>query len=229
MELIVEKEIFAVFPDFVGGILIAEGIDNSPIPEELSKLCKSVEDEVRKKFPTPESLKQHPLIIRWQQAYKKFGADPHRYRPSSEALAKQVLKGNDICGINTLVDIYNYISLKYILPVGGEDIDSLRGNLRLCFAKGDEPFLRIGGSENEPPFAGEVIYRDDEGVVCRMWNWREGDRTKLTEGTKNAVVVIDALAPAGEKIVREALNEMAGLVQKYCGGSVTTSIVKGEE
>ena len=52
----------------------------------------------------------------------------------------------------------------------------------------------MGGEENDPPKLGEVIYRDDLGVICRRWNWREGERTKITKDTKNAVVVIESIA-----------------------------------
>ena len=63
------------------------------------------------------------------------------------------------------MDLYNYISLKYVIPIGGEDIDAIRGDLQLAFADGTEPFIRLNGIENEPPSAGEAVYKDEEGII----------------------------------------------------------------
>lgn len=221
----IDKKIFKAFPDFIAGVLIVRGADNGGSADDEG-IFSGVEASVRERFPDAEAIGKNPFVAAWRGAYKKFGADPHRYRCSSEALARQVLKGNSIWGINKMVDIYNYISLKYTLPVGGEDLDTVRGNVRLAFADGNERFVRLGGVEDEPPLPGEVVYKDDAGVLCRMWNWREGDRTKLTAETKNAVIVIDALAPADEALVREALDEMASLVKRYCGGEAAPHVVK---
>ena len=222
----IDRKIFEAFPDFIAGVLIVTDADNHGSLGDKN-LFSGIEKLVGEKFPSAEQVGQSPFIDAWRSAYKKFGADPHRYRCSSEALVRQVLKGNSIRGINKMVDIYNYVSLKYTFPVGGEDIDKIQGNARLTFAEGNEEFIRLGGTENESPAAGEVIYRDDAGVICRMWNWREGERTKLTESTKNAVIVIDALAPADERMVRQALDEMAELIKKHCDGKTICSVIRG--
>lgn len=96
------------------------------------------------------------------------------------------------------------------------------------FAKGNEPFIRLGGTENEPPLPGEVVYKDEEGVVCRRWNWREAERTKLTEETKNAIIVIEGLPPISREIIESAIKELANLIKKYCGGETSTQILNQE-
>jgi DNA/RNA-binding domain of Phe-tRNA-synthetase-like protein len=89
-----------------------------------------------------------------------------------------VLKGDRLPRINALVDTYNAVSLKYAIPVGGEDLDQLVGDLRLVRAED-----------------GEVVWRDDVGVTCRRWNWRQEPRTRLTEATRNAFFVFDQIPP----------------------------------
>ena len=116
-----------------------------------------------------------------------------------------------------------------MIPVGGEDLDTMSGDLCLGMARGNEPFLRIGGSENEPPGAGEVVYKDDAGVVCRRWNWREAERTKLTENTKNAIIVVDGLTEIGKDTVRAATEEMASLVSGHCGATARVYILDQEK
>ena len=73
-----------------------------------------------------------------------------------------------------------------------------------------------------------LIYKDNNGAICRRWNWKEADRTKLTEQTKNCILVIEALPPVDEQELKQATDELASLVKKYCGGELTTHILNKE-
>ncbi len=220
MKFIINKEIFEKFPEFRAGVVVAKGISSEPLPEELKTKFREAEKNLKKEFAEFGAPTEHPNIKSWREAYKAFGADPGRYNPSNEALARQVLKGRDFWGIHPLVDIYNYVSIKYMIPVGGEDMDTLEGGLMLDFAEGDEEFIKLGGEENDPPEPGEIIYRDDRGVVCRRWNWREGERTKITKDTESAIMAIDVLPPTSDAELQEATDELAKLLKKYCAKEV---------
>lgn len=224
MRLNIQPEILATFDSPIIGVIDCCDVDNGGDGPEIDNLLRTVEEETRKEFSRFGSVGEHPNIAAWRAAYKKFGADPHQYRCSIESLVRRVLKRENVPHIDKLVDLYNYISLKYVIPVGGENVDAIRGNLQLTFADGTEEFVRLNGTEKEPPTKGEVVYKDDTGVICRRWNWREAERTKLTEETKNAVIVLDALAPVDGMIVEQAMNELADLIQRYCGGEVEKSI-----
>jgi DNA/RNA-binding domain of Phe-tRNA-synthetase-like protein len=102
--------------------------------------------------------------------------------------------------IDRLTDTYNAVSVSHLLPLGGEDVDRYHGPLRLTRATGDEPFETTTGGEPvvEYPEPGEVVWRDDGGVTCRRWNWRQCTRTRLTERTTHAVFVLDALDPVSD-------------------------------
>jgi DNA/RNA-binding domain of Phe-tRNA-synthetase-like protein len=145
--------------------------------------------------------------------------------PSVWAVTKRVVKGGELPTINDLVDLYNYICLKYVVPVGGEDLDKCEGEIELMYASGDDKFMEIGGIENNPPEKGEIVYKDDAGVLCRKFNWKEADRTKLTEDTKNAVIVIEVLPPISRETLEKAVSEFKDLVQKYCGGTSESFIL----
>jgi DNA/RNA-binding domain of Phe-tRNA-synthetase-like protein len=163
-------------------------------------------------------LAKHPVIAVWREAYKKFKS-PRENRASIEALIRRIFNGKPVGNINPLVDIYNYISLKYLLPCGGEDLDAVKGDIRLARAAGDELFMPLGSTVNEPPAEGEVIYRDDQGAICRCWNWREADRTKLTEGTTKAFLCIESVDSSRREAFEVAVKELAELVNKHLGGS----------
>lgn len=216
MQLFVDPKIFEQFPGSVTGVVFVRGLNNAAtVPVDV---LRGVEEGVRSVFAGLEAPTKHPNIAAWRGAFKTFGCDPSKYRCSAEALVRQVLKGNSIWGINPLVDIYNYISLKYVVPVGGEDLRAIVGDVQLTFATGAESFIRLGSTENDSPELGEVVYRDDVDVICRRWNWREADRTKLTATTTDAVIVIDGMAPMTVEDVTRAAEELASMVVQYCGG-----------
>src|SRR6185295_19002212 len=96
----------------------------------------------------------------------------------------------------------------------------------LTIAAADEPpVLLLGEAEPRPPKPGEVIYKDEAGAICRRWNWKEADRTKLSPATRNAVLVIEGLPPVGRELVQRAADDLAALIREHCGGRVATALV----
>jgi DNA/RNA-binding domain of Phe-tRNA-synthetase-like protein len=140
-----------------------------------------------------------------------FGAK--RYRCSAEALIARVVSGEGLPQINRLVDAYNAVSVKWAVPVGGEDLDRVRGPVRLVFASGGEPF--DGG---DPPKPGEVVWADALGVTCRRWNWRQGVRTRLELGTERAYFLFDALPSLSDSELEGAMEDLMRRLRDVCPG-----------
>ena len=68
-----------------------------------------------------------------------------------------------------------------------------------------------------------MIYFDDHGAVCRCLNWREAQRTMLTEETKDAVLIIEAINEEQTSRDREAMLELHTKIGKYFCVSGTIS------
>src|SRR5215212_1356970 len=225
MKLVITDTIFDDFPGLVLGVVILHEIDNSQDRAEITQMLRQAESALSGKFGSTPVI-QHPFIATWREAYRKFGAKPKDYPSSVENLTRRVLNGATIGHINNLVSLYNTISLRYILPVGGEDVDKITGDILLTRAGNDEPAIfLLGEKEARAPREGEIIYKDEVGAICRRWNWKEADRTKLTHETKNAFLVIEALSPVPRNSVEAAINELADLVKQYCGGTVSTAFL----
>ncbi|MBI2597296.1 hypothetical protein HYW41_04020 [Candidatus Daviesbacteria bacterium] len=225
MKLKIDNKIFERFPDLILGVASINNINNNGDNPEISNLLRESEEQIMKNLANTLII-EHPQIIPWREAYRKFGAKPKDYPSSIENLLRRTVKGQQVRHINKLVDIYNIISLKYLLPVGGEDISKIKGDIFLTYASSSEtPVTLLGESEPRPPHPGEVIYKDDIGILCRRWNWKEADRTKLTEETKNAVIVIEGLPPVDKTKIQEALRKLDGLIKKYCGGEINSSVL----
>jgi len=227
MKFSVSPEIFSNYPGLTVGVLVVNDIDNSGKHNEIIDLLRSTEKEAEQLI-TPEEVNEHPKIAAVRESHRKFGSNPKKYPPSVQAIVKRVVKGGNLPIINPLVDLYNIISLKHIVPAGGENLDAAEGEIKLTYADGTEEFIELGDTENTPPDEGEVVYKDDKGVICRKFNWREGDRTKLTEDTKNAVLVIEGLPPVTPEEVRIASEELKELIDKYCGGENTVHLLDAE-
>lgn len=228
MFLKVDTKIFQEFPDLTLGVVIAKGIDNKMKHTIITQLINGACAQQKAKF-NKDNISENPTIKAWRDAYRKFGADPTKYPCSIEALLKRIVSGKDIPYINTLVNIYNYFSIKNIVPIGGEDLDQLCGDIKLTFANGSEAFRAIGSEVIEQPDQGEVIYKDSGGVTCRKWNYRECDRTKFATVTKNAVIIMEDLGIFGQEKMKKLVNELGQLVKKYCGGEIEEHILTREK
>ncbi|WP_218027495.1 B3/B4 domain-containing protein [Dictyobacter alpinus] len=226
--LIVDAQIFERFPEYQALIVYAEGIRNFPSTAESEALLRAAEQACRATL-TSDTLLQHPHINAWREAYRLFGANPKKYPSSIEALLRRTLKGQDLPSINGLVDLYNAVSLKYLLPAGGEDLDTLVSDLHLTYAQGNEPFVTMQDGQEQAiyPEAGEVIWADTAGVTCRRWNWRQGRRTQLTEGTQAAYFVLDRLAPYPSETLLAAGEELkAHLLRWFPACTITIEVLQ---
>ena len=224
MKFKIDSKMFEKFPDLNIGIVTVKGIDNTGSNEEIMNLIRKKEKEIRANFNT-ETLSQNPKIDAWRKAYSSFGAKPKKYKCSAENLYRMILQGIELRHINNIVDIYNYISIKHIIPVGGDDINKVDGNITLKFAEGNEPFIELNSEEIKNPKEGEVVYVDDKEILCRRWNWRECDKSKMTEETKNIALVVEGLPPVTKEEIRQIIKELSGLIQKCCHGDIKTFIL----
>lgn len=142
----------------------------------------------------------------WAEAYARFGAKPNRTPCSAQALRKRVLKDGGLPAINPVVDLYNAVSLRYAVPVGGENHDAYVGRPLLTIADGSENFdtMMNGEAVIEHPAPGEVIWRDDIGVTCRRWNWRQGTRTRLDSASRRMWFILESLGAMPDEALAEA-------------------------
>ncbi|EHK2345511.1 B3/B4 domain-containing protein [Clostridium perfringens] len=223
-KFIIEDDFWELFPNAKIGIITCTAIDNTIKDEnQYQDMLSQGEKEALTHLPN-EEFSSNEVIKVWRDAFKRFKTKKGA-RSSIEALLKRVSTGKGLGTINPLVDIYNSISLKYAMPCGGEDMDKFIGDIRLTKATGDESFITLGSDKSEPPYEGEIVYKDDEGAICRCWNWRESVRTMLTEDTKNAFLCIELVDEKREKDFENALKELSQLVEENLGGKSEISIL----
>ena len=230
-KFIVEQPVWDLFPEARIGIVLTKGIDNSEegtrgARPEILRLLEEGNASART-FLGAELLSENPVVAVWREAYRRFKTKTGA-RSSIESLLKRVEKGCGVGPINPLVDLYNAVSLSFGLPCGGEDRDAFRGDLRLTVTRGGDAFMALGDEKDDPTLPGEVCYLDDAGAVCRCWNWRDGQRTMLTERTRNAVLIIESVDSARVDDLNEALETLAARTRQYLGGTAEVRVLDRE-
>ena len=200
---IIDPKIWEMFPDFfISSVVIRGAVNSAAADMDFSD--------------KPEKALIDAHLQSWVDAYRETG-EKHKKTPSSAyALIKRYEKTGELPVINPIVDLYNRISIEYGIPAGGEDIDKYQGVPTLKVSDGTDPFETTKSGEviTEHPRAGEIIWRDEKGVTCRRWNWRQGPRTRIDETTKNFWFVLEALPPFDETVVKAATMALVEGIRK---------------
>jgi len=199
-------------------------MDNYGVCPAILEKIKKIQREIRHDFDM-DTLADCPKIQNWRKAYAAFGAKPKKHRSSVESLYRMTLEGTNFRPINRIVDIYNYVSLCHMVPVGGDDLTKVQGDIHLRFARGDEPFFPLGYSEIQRAREGEVVYADEREVLCRRWNWRESENTKMTERTRDVLLVSEGLPPVTAEEIEGIVLDLQKLIKNHCGGEIDVGIL----
>lgn len=213
----IDPSVSALAPDFTAlSILVqAAPVERPHVGEEaLAQACR---DMLQNDFPWAEAH-----LTQWAEMFKRFGAKPKRTPCSADALRKRVQRDGTMAAIDPIVDLYNAVSIRFAIPVGGENVAAYVGNPQLTRADGSESFdvYKEGVLSHESPEPGEVVWRDDAGVTCRRWNWRQGVRTRLSiEQTQMWFVLerlpampLEALQHAGDMLEQGIQQMMPGAI-----------------
>jgi DNA/RNA-binding domain of Phe-tRNA-synthetase-like protein len=217
--------IITAFPEFRVAVVIAEQIDvGAERPAELAATIVAREAECRRQWAGLE-LSEIPGIAAWRKAYRAFGIKRTSYRSSVERLVKNVLAGRGLPAINAFVDAYNAVSLAHVMPLGADDLDKVVGDLAFRYSRPGDQFLDMAGegesAEADPPKEGEIVYADDEKILCRRWNWRQDMRSLVTPLTRRAVVTVQS---NGVGKLETAVDDLRDLLERFAGARTRATI-----
>ena len=212
----VSEEVRKACPDYKGAAILAT-VKNPSFNEDLWKQLDAVAAEYKISHKIDE-VKNNPHILATRNAYKKFGKDPNRYRPSAEALCRRIVRDLPLYRIDTLVDLINLVSIRTGYSIGGFDAAKIVGDtVELGVGKADEPFEGIGrGILN---IEGLPVYRDAIGGIGTPTS--DNERTKLSVETTQLLAIINAYS--GSEGLAEAVDYMQSLLREFAesdGGEV---------
>jgi DNA/RNA-binding domain of Phe-tRNA-synthetase-like protein len=213
------------YPTIRAGVIHATGLVNGPSPPALLDEYRAEQRAASERLEAT-AMADLPSIAAWRRAFTRFGVKPTQHRNAAEALLRRLARHGDIPTINTLVDIGNFVSIRYAMPVAVFDQDNVAGSTTVRFATGAETFTDLGSTESVHPDPGEVIFVDDNDVVsARRWCWRQSAQSATSTTTVDALIVIEGHHDTARQDVESALADLTSLLASHQPHNQTRSYV----
>lgn len=216
----ISPDVAAAFPDTLIAVVTATSLNGrEPWPRTAASM-EDLEQDLASGTWTPAD-ENDPRIEAWHTAYRSFGTNPRRIRPSVDALGRRMAKKGTLPRINPAVDSYNAVSVRHGLPAGAFDLNHVTGDVEIRYADGTETFTPLGEPDTvEIPKPGEIIYTDTTDVLTRHWNHRDAHRTRVTEDSTHVAFVIETLhaTPDGH-LLTTAADELQALLTEHSAQS----------
>ncbi|HEY7428626.1 MAG TPA: phenylalanine--tRNA ligase beta subunit-related protein [Gemmataceae bacterium] len=192
-------------------------------PELRADIAREIE-VVRKRFASPAEVRSCPEVAAFQALHRRVGVNPRKEQSSVERLLTLALKRGNIPAINSLVDAYNLVSLRSRCSLGAHDLDAIALPVSLRLLTGWESFTPLGESSPVAVVPGEYGYVDArDRLLCRL-DVRQADFSKVTEGTRNVLLIIEGTAEHAPDVLCRASEEVIEMVRRYCGGVVEVTV-----
>ena len=204
----ISEEIATACPD-LHVLALSCDVCNSEPDERLWQEIADEERAVRETVKLEQINKWLPIQAT-RQAYKRLGKDPNRYRPSSEALRRRILRELPLYKVDTLVDLINLVSIRSGYSIGGFDVDKIAGG-SLVLGVGREGEIYHGIGRGELNIAGLPVYRDAVGGIGTPTS--DEERTKIGLDTTHLLMIINGYS--GLEGLEAAGKYAVGLLSKY--------------
>ena len=160
-------------------------------------------------------------IKEWRALWKKFGADPNHYRPSVEALYRRIAKQNYITPMDSAVDLNNFFSIKYEIPMGIYDVDKIQGDITISIGDEETTYVGLNGRENK--LENILTLQDTVGPFGSPFV--DSVRTAVTENTTEALQVVFLRPSMDVKEGQKLINSMATMFLQLHGGDFESTII----
>ncbi|HEY3426123.1 MAG TPA: phenylalanine--tRNA ligase beta subunit-related protein [Negativicutes bacterium] len=224
MKFVVAKEVFTKLESVCFGIVVARGIKKNAQSTEIAELLTNSIKNVEARFDSTK-VKEAGEIGAYREAFTKLGINPNKFMSSIEAMATRIAKKKGFPQINSIVDLGNAISLKYLVPLGAHDLDDASGDISVRFSNQGDRFLPFGETQEEVLEQGELIYSVGDQVKTRRWIWRQSEQGKVNENSKNIFFPIDGFHEQNNLQVIAARDELASRLQQWFDCEIVVGLV----
>lgn len=172
-----------------------------------------------------KELTEYSGIREWRSVWKKFGADPGRYRPSMEAMMRRIRNQNYLQPFNSGVDLNNFFSLQYEIPVGLYDIAQVNGDIEISLGDADTSYKGLNSRENN--LKDILVIKDNIGPFGSPFV--DSIRTAVSEDTVDAIQIF-FLKPSISTEEAEKLVVSAGnMFIQINGGDCLTTVLNSQK
>ena len=204
------------FPNLIICTGIIQNVRVEHHTEAIGALKQSTITKMRQKHKI-ELLKDNQTVRAYRDLYWSLDIDPTKIRPSGEALLRRVLHGKDVPSISNVVDAYNLASLETIIPLSGFDQDLISPPLKIRFSNQKDEFKGIG-MDKPARFPQKVLLVTDKKQILCVYPYRDADATKITNKTRNALIIGYGALSISEKQLVEAVEKALAYIEDSAGG-----------
>lgn len=221
----VSDELLEWFPDLRIEFITAVGLDNTTAWSDADAAIDALEADAAA-GNLPGIGEDNPAIVSWHEAYRSFGTNPRRIRPSVDALQRRLGRHGRLPRINGAVNAYNAASVLFCVPAGAFDLDQLAARVDIRFATRQDRFTPLGEPDKvETPNPGEVVYAQGTDVLTRHWNHRDAHHTRVHETTRSAVFMLECISSViSSEPLRKASDYLQGLLAPHAANLTTATL-----
>ncbi|EKD75228.1 MAG: hypothetical protein ACD_44C00201G0027 [uncultured bacterium] len=218
MKVILEKKVLDQFPAAQVGFVAArvKVEKQGPYTNELKSTLGEV---LKERGIHSQNYTTDPDIDHWRKTYEKMGVKPRTYPSSVEALVRRVVKGDSVWNISTVVDLYNCVSVMHMFPMGGYDVGKLRGDVVIRHAREEEMFFPLGQGPAIKTTSKQIVYADDEKVLCWLWNHKDSRYSCIDESTRTILLFFDASELPYRSTLQKAMGDFVERLEENLNGT----------
>lgn len=212
----VSPRIFELFPGLRLPVAVADGIEADARYPEVQELWRRAWAEASREASSYGNAQSHPRVTAWREAMGAVGVSGRKFPSSIESLLRRALKGDEPFSINPLVDFYNAVSLRHVVPAGGFDLEAFEGPLELRLTRDGDTFHPLDGSSPVSVVPGEVAYISGSEILTRHFVWKQSRRGLLDESTRSAFFISEVLGAVDSGVAERVLDELrSGLMEHF--------------
>jgi DNA/RNA-binding domain of Phe-tRNA-synthetase-like protein len=157
------------------------------------------------------------------------GVSGRKFPSSIESLLRRAFKGGEPPSINPLVDFYNSISLRHVVPAGGFDLAQLDDALELRLTHEGDTFRPLDSTSAERVEPGEVAYASGNEILTRHFVWKQSHKGLLGVSTRSVFLVCEVLGEVEESadgLARAVLKDLSEGVRRHFGAEPVSFLVQ---
>ena len=229
MRFVVDPEIFEFYPGLRLPVAVAEGVEAAADPTGVEKLWRQAWEEAGQSAPTYGNAQSHPRIAAWRDAMAATGVSGRKFPSSVESLYRRAFKGGEPPSINPLVDFYNSISLRHVVPAGGFDLAQLDDALELRLTREGDTFRPLDSTSAERVEPGEIAYASGNEVLTRHFVWKQSHKGLLGASTRSVFLVCEVLGEvevSADGLAQTVVEDFSEGVRRHFGAEPATFLLE---
>ncbi len=216
----IDSSLSAQIPAFKIGVLQYNDIVVADTPQMLKGRLQFFQESLAIDLETKE-LDEFPGIREWRDVFKQLRSNPKRYPPSHEALYKRIKNRKFLPSVHSAVDVNNFFSLQYEIPLGIYDLSKLHGDITIRLGTKTDAYEGLNGRMNT--MTNKIISCDDEGAFGSPIV--DSTRTKVTNETTDALHLVYLCPSTTIDEARKMLEAIGKMFTQIHGGNVQQNVI----